>query len=107
MISLTDKAVLKLKEMSEADGVGHLTIRLKVLGGGCAGFSYDMCFESVTADLDEVVEQDGIKVVVDPMSYQYLDEVTIDFVDGLMGAGFKFINPKAKGSCGCGSSFDI
>ena len=69
---------------------------------------YDMYFDDLPAtDADEVMEQDGVKVVVDPMSYQYLDEVTIDYVDGLMGAGFKFINPKVKASCGCGSSFDM
>lgn len=106
MIQVTEHAITKLKEFAAAEDL-PLIVRLKVLGGGCAGFSYDMCFEPKVGETDEVVEQDGVTVVCDPMSFQYLDEVTIDFVDGLMGAGFKFLNPKAKGSCGCGSSFDM
>ena len=107
MISITEKAVGKLKEMSEEMDTGHLTIRLKVVSGGCAGFSYDMMFDEITSELDETLEQGDIKVVVDPISFQYLENVTIDYVDGLMGAGFKFINPDVKASCGCGSSFDF
>lgn len=107
MISLTEKAVSKVKEISESGGIGHTIIRLKVLGGGCAGFTYDMCYDEIALDNDEVIEQDGVTIRVDAMSYQYLEDVVVDFVDGLMGAGFKFLNPKAKGSCGCGSSFDM
>lgn len=106
MIQFTEIAVNKLKEFAAAEEL-PLIVRLKVLGGGCSGFTFDMCFESKINEADEIIEQDGVKAIVDPLSYQYLEEVVIDFVDGLMGAGFKFLNPKAKGTCGCGSSFDI
>lgn len=110
MITLTDVAVAKVKEISEAEGFGHTKIRIKVIGGGCAGFRYDMEFlenADAVGEVDEVVEQDGVTVVVDPVSFQYLSNVNLDYVDGLMGAGFKFNNPDAKGGCGCGHSFDM
>lgn len=107
MITITDKAIAKIKEISEAEGIGHTTVRIKVLGGGCSGFTYDMEYEDKVGDLDEIVEQDGVKVVVDPVSVQYLENVSIDYGDGLMGGGFKFNNPDVKGSCGCGHSFDM
>lgn len=107
MIYITEKAVLKVKEISEAEGIGHFNLRVKVVGGGCAGFSYDLYFENVPTDMDEVSEMDGVKVFVDPLSWQYLDEVCVDYVDELTGSGFKFINPNVKGTCGCGSSFSV
>jgi iron-sulfur cluster insertion protein len=107
MITITDEAVTKIKEIAEAEGIGHTKVRVKIIGGGCAGFQYDMEYDDKVGDLDEIVEKDGVTVLVDPMSYQYLEEVTIDYVTGLMGAGFKFINPNVKASCGCGHSFDM
>lgn len=107
MITITAKAVEKVKEISEAEGIGHNTIRIKVVGGGCAGFSYDMEYEEKIGELDEIIEQDGVKVIVDPVSFQYLANVEIDYSTGLMGAGFRFNNPDVKGSCGCGHSFDM
>lgn len=110
MITVTAVAVAKIKEISEAEGFGHTKIRIKVIGGGCAGFQYDMEFiehADAVGELDEITEQDGVTVLVDPVSFQYLSNVNIDFVDGLVGAGFKFNNPDAKGSCGCGHSFDM
>ena len=104
MIHITEKAAKMVEEISESEGIGHLTIRVRVVGGGCAGFSHDMVFDDQISEMDEVETFDNIKIVVDPLSYQYLDEVTIDFVDGPMGAGFKFLNPNVTGSCGCGSS---
>lgn len=104
MIHITEKAAKAVVEISESEGIGHLTIRVRVIGGGCAGFTHDMVFDDQITDMDEIEEFDNIKIVVDPLSYQYLDEVTIDFVDGPMGAGFKFLNPNVTGSCGCGSS---
>lgn len=103
-MKLTEKAVQKLIEIAEAEGIGHQAVRIKIRGGGCAGFSYDMSFDDTVNETDEVVEQDGCKLICDPVSYQYLDEVEIDWQDGLIGSGFKFINPKATGSCGCGNS---
>ena len=97
MIQVTEKAALKIKEIADGEGIGHCNVRVRVVGGGCAGFSYDMYYEDKISDMDETVELTDyygtIKVVVDPLSYQYLDEVTIDYVDSQFGAGFKFINP--------------
>ena len=108
MIQVTEKAALKIKEISDSEGIGHYNIRVRVVGGGCAGFSYDMYYEDKVGEMDETVEitdyYGTIKVLVDPLSFQYLDEVTIDYVDSQFGSGFKFINPKVTGSCGCGSS---
>lgn len=103
MITLTEKANAKLREFAEAEGL-DLSIRVKVIGGGCAGFSYDMTFDEVVGEVDEVTDVDGVKIIIDPLSYQYLDGTTIDFLDGPFGAGFKFLNPNTTGSCGCGSS---
>ncbi len=108
MIQVTEKAALKIKEISDSEGIGHYTVRVRVVGGGCAGFTYDMYYEDKIGEMDETVEltdhNGTIKVVVDPLSLQYLEEVTIDYIDSPFGAGFKFINPAVTGSCGCGSS---
>jgi len=104
MIHLTEKAAKQIKEISDAEGIGHLTVRVKVVGGGCAGFSHDMYYDDQVTDMDETFDVDGVKIVVDPLSFQYLDEVTIDYVESPIGAGFKFLNPNVKGTCGCGSS---
>lgn len=105
MINLTDIAKQKLKEIAESEGLADQFVRIKVIGGGCAGFTYDMCFEDVSSELDEIVEiEPGIKLSVDPISAQYLEGMTIDYLDSQFGAGFKFLNPNVKGSCGCGSS---
>lgn len=106
MIYITEKAANQVKVFSEEQEIGHTTIRVKCLGGGCAGFSYDLSFDDSIGELDEVFELDGVKVVCDSMSLQYIEGTVIDWTDTLMGAGFKFNNPKAKGTCGCGSSFD-
>jgi iron-sulfur cluster insertion protein len=105
MIAATEKAIVKIKEISDSEGIGHYNIRLKVIGGGCAGFSYDMFYEENVTPMDETSEIDGITIVVDPLSFQYLDGVEIDYVTNHLGAGFKFINPNVKSTCGCGSSF--
>jgi iron-sulfur cluster insertion protein len=107
MLYITEKAAKKIKELSNEEGIGHYSVRVKVIGGGCAGFSYDMCFDDKVGELDEVCELDDVKVISDPLSFQYLDEAVIDYQDGLISAGFKFNNPNATGSCGCGSSFSV
>ena len=107
MIELTDLAKQKLKEIIEDEGLKNQFIRLRIIGGGCAGYSNDMYFETEKQDTDELFEFDEIQIIIDPISYQYLDEVTIDYTDGLIGAGFKFINPKSTGSCGCGNSISF
>jgi iron-sulfur cluster insertion protein len=106
MITITEKAVAAVKRLSEAEGIGHFTVRVKVKGGGCAGMTQDMYFEDqeFVSEADEITEQDGVRVVIDPLSMQYLDGMTVDFVEGPYSSGFKFENPNVKGSCGCGSS---
>ncbi len=107
MITLTEKAAEKVKEIiaAEADLTPDHALRVRVIGGGCSGFSYDLFFEDETTDFDQMFETQGIRVFVDMMSAQYLEGTEIDYVDGLHGAGFKFQNPTAKSTCGCGSSF--
>lgn len=105
MISLTGVAAGKVKEISAAEGLEGQGLRLRVIGGGCAGFQYDLYFEDVPTDLDEKFESHGIPLYIDPLSFQYLDGTEIDYVETAHGAGFKFGNPNVSGSCGCGSSF--
>ena len=105
MISLTSVAAEKVKEISSSEGLNGQGLRLRVIGGGCAGFQYDLYFEDVPTDLDERFESYGIPLYVDPLSYQYLDGTEIDYVETTHGAGFKFGNPNISGTCGCGSSF--
>lgn len=106
MIELTTKAAEKVREIQNADeelrGQG---LRVRIIGGGCSGFSYDLFFDDEAGEMDQVFESQGIQVYVDMMSYSYLDGTEIDYVEGLHGAGFKFSNPQAKTTCGCGSSF--
>jgi iron-sulfur cluster insertion protein len=106
MIFLTEKAAKQVKEISDSEGIGYYIIRVKVMGGGCAGFEYDLGFDQTINETDEVFELDDVKLICDPMSLQYIEGTVIDYGDSLMGSGFKFNNPTAKGSCGCGSSFD-
>lgn len=107
MIDLTEKAVAKIKEISEAEGIGHLKVRLRVIGGGCAGFAYDLYYEEVATDFDEVIDVKGITLIIDPLSLQYLDGVEIDYAERSMSEGFTFNNPNVSGTCGCGSSFSV
>ena len=105
MITLTEKAALKVREIREAESLTEQGLRLRVIGGGCSGFSYDLYFEDEVTDLDQTFESQGIKLFVDMMSFQYLEGTEVDYVESLHGAGFKFLNPTAKSTCGCGSSF--
>ena len=105
LVVLTDKAVEMVKDAMQREGLAGYGIRVGVMGGGCSGFQYSMDFEEKAKDGDITLEQSGIKLYVDSMSSMYLQGVTIDYVQGLQGAGFKFINPNAKSTCGCGSSF--
>lgn len=105
MLSLTNKAAEKVREIRELEGLGEQGLRVRVIGGGCSGFSYDLFFEEESTEMDQVFESEGIPIFVDMMSFQYLEGTEIDYVEGLHGAGFKFLNPTAKTNCGCGSSF--
>lgn len=106
MLSVTEKAKVKVHEfLTQEDNQGK-ALRVYVEGGGCAGFQYGLAFDEKRDD-DEVVVEDGFEVVIDPMSQTYLEDCTVDYLDGLYGAGFKVNNPKAAGTCGCGSSFTL
>jgi iron-sulfur cluster insertion protein len=107
MVHITPVAAAKVNEIREAEGIeAQMALRLRVVGGGCAGFSYDLYFDEV-AEVDREFELTGVKVVVDEMSLMYLVGTEIDYVEGLQGAGFKFNNPNVKSTCGCGSSFSV
>lgn len=106
-LQLTETAAAKVTEIREAEAIEeNYALRVKVMGGGCSGFQYDLYFDEAAAD-DNVFESHGVKLVSDPMSFMYLMGTEIDYVEGLQGAGFKFNNPNTTGSCGCGSSFSV
>jgi iron-sulfur cluster insertion protein len=104
-ISLTAKAVEMVKDAMTREGLAGYGIRVGVVGGGCAGFQYSMDFENQPKDGDMTFEHEGVTLYIDPMSSMYLQGVVIDYVVGLQGAGFKFNNPNARTTCGCGASF--
>mgnify|MGYP001797494992 CR=1 FL=1 len=104
-LTLTSRAADKVKEIRDAEGLEGQGLRVRVIGGGCSGFSYDLFFEDETTDLDQHFESHGVALYVDMMSLQYLEGTEIDYVEEIHGAGFKFLNPQAKATCGCGSSF--
>ena len=107
MVLITSVAASKVNEIREAEGIEpQMALRLRVVGGGCAGFSYDLYFDEI-AEVDRELEITGVKVVIDEMSLMYLVGTEIDYVEGLQGAGFKFNNPNVKTTCGCGSSFSV
>ena len=105
MITLTDTAATKVGELIKAEGEDGLALRVAVRPGGCSGFSYEMFFDSDIAADDLQSAYGEVKVVVDPSSAQLLQGATLDFKDGLQGAGFAIDNPNAQRTCGCGSSF--
>lgn len=105
MLQVTTKAVDKVKALMAAENKQGYGLRVAVQGGGCSGFQYGLNFDNVERPNDQILEFDGLKVYVDAMSQLYLEGVSIDYVDSLGGSGFKIDNPKATGSCGCGSSF--
>jgi iron-sulfur cluster assembly protein len=105
MVSLTEVAVGKVKEILDAQEPKPAGLRISVVGGGCSGFSYAMNFENTPGMLDKTYNFDGLKVFVDQASLLYLDGAEVDYVETLEGSGFKFNNPNVKSTCGCGSSF--
>ena len=107
MVFITPTAATKVNEIRNTEAIEtNMALRLRVVGGGCAGFSYDLYFDEA-AEVDRQFEIQGVKVVVDEMSLMYLVGTEIDYVEGLQGAGFKFQNPNVKSTCGCGSSFSV
>ena len=105
MITLTDAAADKVKDLIQAEGEPDLALRVAVRPGGCSGFSYEMFFDTDVAADDTQTDYNGVKVVVDASSAELLMGATLDYKDGLQGAGFAIENPNAQRSCGCGKSF--
>ncbi len=106
-LTLTPKAVKKVKEIMSQENPKPLGLRVSVIGGGCSGFSYDLNLTTKQGENDKIFEFDGLKVFVDQASLMYLDGAEIDYVETLEGSGFKFKNPNVTGTCGCGSSFSV
>ena len=103
----TDSAANKVKRLIEEEGNADLKLRVFVSGGGCSGFQYGFTFDEVTHEGDTVLNKNGVQLLIDPMSLQYLVGAEIDYQDGLEGAQFVIKNPGAKSTCGCGSSFSV
>ena len=107
-ITLTNAAINEVKKFMEAETAGpDAGLRIRVVPGGCSGFSYSMQIEDAPRPGDDILDKEGLKVFVDKFSRQYLEGVQVDFVNSVMGSGFTFNNPNATGSCGCGSSFSV
>ncbi len=107
MIHVTEKAAKKIRELLVKEGVSEGGLRLGVQGGGCSGLTYAMRLEARARERDKVIEENGARVFVDPKSFVYLEDVTLDYEETLMRQGFVFQNPRATHSCGCGSSFTV
>ncbi len=105
MITVTDSAAAKVKELLDQEDDESLALRVAVRPGGCSGFSYEMFFDGEMAQEDKATELGGVKVVVDPTSAQLLIGATLDYKDGLQQTGFSIDNPNAQRTCGCGQSF--
>ena len=106
-INLTDRAVSKVKELIDGEGNPDLHLRVHVTGGGCSGFQYGFSFDDEHQEDDTEVLKDGVRVVVDGMSYQYLVGSTVDYSESLTGSQFVVENPNASSTCGCGASFSL
>ena len=105
MITLTDTAAVKVKQLLEAEGATELALRVAVRPGGCSGFSYEMYFDGDVASDDQTLTFGDVRVVVAPASAQLLEGASLDYKDGLQDAGFAINNPNASRTCGCGNSF--
>ena len=106
-IQLTERAVSKVKELISGEGTPDLHLRVFVTGGGCSGFQYGFSFDDEHQDDDTEVVKDGVTVVIDGMSYQYLVGATVDYSESLTGSQFVVENPNASSTCGCGASFSL
>jgi iron-sulfur cluster insertion protein len=101
----TDSAANKVKELIVEEGNPELKLRVFVTGGGCSGFQYGFTFDEVANEDDTVMQKNGVTLLIDPMSFQYLVGAEIDYTEGLQGSQFVIKNPNATSTCGCGSSF--
>ncbi|MCY3946378.1 MAG: iron-sulfur cluster insertion protein ErpA [Anaerolineaceae bacterium] len=105
VLSVTPNAVTVIRNLLTERSIPNHALRVFVSGGGCSGMQYGMAFEENARDFDRVVEVEGVRLLVDPTSLMYLQGATIDYIDSLMGGGFRIDNPNAVSSCGCGHSF--
>ena len=106
-INLSARAVRKVRELVAEEENDNLKLRVYITGGGCSGFQYGFAFEDEAAEDDAAIEKDGVTVLIDPMSFQYLVGSEVDYSEGLEGSRFVVNNPNASTTCGCGSSFSI
>ena len=106
-INLSARAVQKVRELVAEEENQALKLRVYITGGGCSGFQYGFSFEDLAAEDDAAIEKDGVTVLVDPMSFQYLVGSEVDYTEGLEGSRFVVNNPNAATTCGCGASFSI
>jgi iron-sulfur cluster insertion protein len=107
VLQLTERAVAKVKHLMEEEANEDLKLRVFVTGGGCSGFQYGFTFDELAEEDDTLVEKEGVVVLVDPLSYQYIEGAELDYTEGLEGSRFVVSNPNASTTCGCGSSFSI
>lgn len=107
LLNITDSAVAKVLSLKDEEGNDDLMLRVFVTGGGCSGFQYGFSFEETRQEDDTPVERDGVTVLIDSLSYQYLVGSTVDYQEDLMGSKFVISNPNASTTCGCGASFSI
>jgi iron-sulfur cluster insertion protein len=106
-LNFTESAARKVKELIAEEGNPELKLRVFVTGGGCSGFQYGFTFDEVANEDDTAMVKDGVTLLIDPMSYQYLVGAEIDYSEGLEGSQFVIKNPNATSTCGCGSSFSV
>lgn len=105
MVTVTETAAEKVKTLLEQQGHPEFGLRMMVVGGGCSGLQYRLAFDNAPRENDRIIESNGVRVFVDLKSALYLTGSELDYVEGLMGAGFKINNPNAQSTCGCGESF--
>lgn len=106
-VNFTEAAATKVSGLIDDEGNAELKLRVYITGGGCSGFQYGFTFDESQAEDDTVVEKEGVKLLIDPMSFQYLIGAKIDYLEDLQGARFVIENPNATTTCGCGSSFSV
>ena len=106
-VSFSNAAAKKVKSLIKEENNSNLKLRIYISGGGCSGFQYGFSFDEKVSDGDVTVDNDGVSLVIDPMSYQYLIGAEVDYTEGLEGAQFVVNNPNATTTCGCGSSFSV
>jgi iron-sulfur cluster insertion protein len=107
VLIFTDSAASKVKQLIDEEGNAELKLRVFVTGGGCSGFQYGFTFDEMVNEDDTVLDKNGVQLLIDPMSFQYLSGAEIDYQEGLEGAQFVIKNPNATTTCGCGSSFSV